>query len=910
MADHSMVFELYYGGAWHAAPVLTRDGCEFRRGIKTRGDSDPAEAAVTLDNRLELYSPRSIGSPLYGLIGLNTKARLTVDGGIRMVGEAVKWMPGRPVKGPGWTKLEVAGLLQRIGRGQDPLASPAQRTILPLAPLAYHPLTDGKGAASAADLAGGAALTVQGAPALASVAGPGAGDTSHPELVGTGGYLGGFSGNLPAATTGEWTVEFGYRAVAPAADAKAVVAQWHVTGTYGGVRWLCYIAKIGGTHGVVVVAHHDALTSTAFNETSIPLLDGAWHQVRVTANQDTATQVTVNLYVDGLLTDTTTVSTYTVGNLVTLTLGDYAGDLASLYPFSNVESLSVAHWAAWSDSAPATTFSAFGGYAGELAADRFTRVCGEEDIVATVVGDPAESVAMGPQGRVTLLELYDEIARTDDGSIFETRDDVGLTMRTGDSKLNQVPGATVSYLGQIVPDLEPVQGDEGVRNDVTAVSPAGATRRVQQLTGPRNVQLPADDPQGVGRYSTRIDVNPATDDALADAAGWRVNLGTYAGTWYARVTADLDADPGIAAVAAALDIGDVLALSNLPVDEALDVVEGLVIGIAESVPPKRRTITFYLVPAEPYQVGVLAETSGDPGDFLGHLDTDGSTTVGSTAAGASLIHVETPSGPAWTTDPDDYPMDLIIGGQRVSVSACGPSTTFPGTVSSGWGSDVTGAAFVNSGGAASDYNVGSGVATQSNTSVNVRRTSRIDVGATDQDYTVDVMITQTSASGASITQWVAGRVDTISDCYVARLDVGTTGAVTLSLVKLIAGVQTTIASAVTVAAAHVGSQWWRVHLQIIGTTIRASAWIPSAGGEPPTWQVTATDSSITVGTQIAVMSRLTTGNTNVLPVIFSWDNLSVQLPQTFVVQPDGRQVTYPIAAGSAVNVQQPIILAL
>jgi hypothetical protein len=669
MGDHSMVLELYYGGAWHAAPVFTRDGCELMRGIKAPGDSDPAAAAVTLDNRHEMYSPRSIVSPLYGLIGLNTKARITVDGGIRIVGEAVKWKPGRPVKGIGWTKLEIAGLLRRIGRGKDPLASPAQRTILPLAPLAYYPLTDGTGATSAADLTGGAALPIVGAPQLASVAGPGAGDTSHPELLASGAYVGGFSGPVPASTTGEWTYDLWFRAVASAANCTGVLASLHTTGTYGAMFWVLHFSKVAGTHHVFLAAQHDASTATGFSANGGSLIDGAWHQVRVKATQVTATQIHVEFYVDDVLRDQTTASTWTVGNLTTQTIGDYAGDVGWLYPTTAVDSLSVAHVTPWSTDAPASTYAAGTGYDGELAATRFTRVSDEEGIVATVTGDPAESVAMGPQRRVTLLEVYDEIARTDDASIFETRGDVGLTMRTGESKLNQTADATVSYIGQIVPNLEPVYGDEGVRNDVTATSPGGATRRVQQLTGPRNVQLPEDDPQGVGRYATRIEVNPATDDALAYAAGWRVGQGTYDGTWYAKVTVDLDADPGIATAAAALEIGDVLALSSLPVDEALDVVDGIIIGIAESLPPKQRKITFYMVPADPYRVGVLATTTGDTGAFLGHAETDGSTTNGATLAGAATFSAATPSGPLWTTDADDFPQDFVVGGQRISVSA-------------------------------------------------------------------------------------------------------------------------------------------------------------------------------------------------------------------------------------------------
>ncbi len=276
---------------------------------------------------------------------------------------------------------------------------------------------------------------------------------------------------------------------------------------------------------------------------------------------------------------------------------------------------------------------------------------------------------MGPQRSLGLLGQFEELVRTDDGHIFETRNDIGLTMRTGASKLNATPAFTISYLGQVQPPLNAVVGDAGIRNDVTATAPGDVTRRVQQLTGPRNVQLPEVDPQGVGRYQTRLEVNPSTDLGVADAAGWRVNLGTFDGTWYATITADLDAAPAIAAAVSALEVGDILAISNLPVDEALDTVNCVIIGIEEQLRRARRTLKFFCVPADPYRVGIVSITSGETNVLSGHLDDDGATTVGTTAINALTLSVATPSGPLWTTTADDFPMDVVAGGQRISIAS-------------------------------------------------------------------------------------------------------------------------------------------------------------------------------------------------------------------------------------------------
>ena len=669
VADHSLLLELYYDGAWHYAPALTRDGCSIMRGLKTRGDSDPAEAAVTIDNSSELYSPRSIASALYGKIGQNTPARLSADDDVRLTGEVARWKPRRPIKGSGWTEIQIAGVLQRLGRGRDDVQSAATRAGLALGPFAYWPLESGAGAIT---------------PDTGALV-PGA-DPSIPAIVWADDDT--LLGSLPLprvlTETSEWDVSVLVTDGVPTNSGTAwsisvwlrqeplqdaVLDTWYAF--FWDARppgasqpWALQTSTSGsnsfgyttGAGGAVATNHGPSLT------------DNAWHHVVMMAEQAGST-ISGKLYIDGVEGTTITPATDTLQPLTSFSI--LPGDgLNIATPGANVwvGQLGFYDRMLTADEVEGL-YLAGHGWDGELAEDRFTRLCEELAVTPTVVGTTGESVAMGVQAASPTLELLDEIARTDDASIFETRDGIGLTMRTGESKLNQAPALTLSYLGDIVPGLEPVFGDEGIRNDVTAANPAGTTRRVQQLTGPHNVQLPEDDPQGVGRYTTRIDVNPETGDALADAAGWRVNLGTHAGTWYAEVTADLDATPGLITAVNAIDIGDVIALTDLPVDEALNTVESIVIGIGEDLPPKRRKVTFYCVPADPYRAGVLAETSGDTGDFLGHIETDGSTTDGATAAGAATFSVATPSGALWTTDSDDFPQDFVVGGQRVSVSA-------------------------------------------------------------------------------------------------------------------------------------------------------------------------------------------------------------------------------------------------
>lgn len=670
-----MILELYYDGAWRFAPVLKSGGCTIRRGVKTRGDSDPAEATVTIDNRSNLYSPRSVASGLYGKIGQNTPARLTIDSIVQLTGEVASWAPGRPVKGPGWTKIVIAGVLQRLARGVDPIQSAATRAGLALSPDAYWSLE-----ASAVPLTANTPVLTTAATTGMTTVTPDVvepivwdqddtlvGSLALPQMLtaqkdwDSGSILGAVG--LTSTATTAWSISLWTRT--RNLNVPALVDTWQlmtagvspdptfpwtlsINTDTGVLNWRFQVGAGLATHGASSVA------------------DGSWHHVVVMAAQTGGT-ITGYIYVDGVAGTSLTPIAATLLPPTVLDLWPP--------PSGFINGAGVDAWMGQVGVYPrlltageiTALYRAGNGWAGELAADRFTRFCGEQGITATVVGTAAESVPMGPQYPLPTLALLDEIARTDDASIFETRTGAaGLTMRTGGSKLNQSPDFTISYLGQIRPPLEPVLGDEGIRNDVNARNPGGVTARVQQLTGPRNVQAP---PAGVGRYQSSVDVNPAATSGLADAAGWRVNLGVFDGTAYAEITADLDAAPGIAAAVAALDIGDVLAISSLPVDEALDTVECVIIGTLDDVDTHRRFLTFYCVPAAPYQVGLLALTTGDADPFVGRLESDGATVAAGVAAGAASFTVSTPTGPLWTTDADDFPMDLYVGGQRLTVTS-------------------------------------------------------------------------------------------------------------------------------------------------------------------------------------------------------------------------------------------------
>lgn len=636
-----MELELYYDSAWNTAPVYDRDGCTVMRGTSSTGnDTEPASGSLTIDNRSEDYSPRSLASPLHGKIRQNTPARITVDGDPVLTGEAALWKPERDVGGDAWTKLEVAGVLRRIGRGKAPFRSPLRRAYSFEPPDRYWPLDDPK---DTVDAAGSSPMVrISGTAEFATengVAGASSSVWVGKDANGVDNFGGSFRSTFSSdgfSDTG-WQVEFSAR---------------YQTSTAGSPSVIVSVLTSGGSSGGVI---NFILGTGAW--------DGLSHHASFWLYPD-GSDVKADAYRDGVFIGTQTVI---LGDALGVPVGVEINRSGASEPETLPALSAVALYSTFHD--PAERGLAGGAWLGETAGNRFLRVCAEQGITATVVGDPDETVVMGPQGTDSFLEILDEIARTDDALIFETKDSPGLTMRTGYSRLNTTPDLTISYIGEIVPPLRPELGDRGIRNDVTASGPVGADQQVEQLTGPRNVQAPEDDPQGVGRYATSLKVNPSTVDGIRDSAGWRVNQGTYDGTWYSEITVDLDAAPHLTAAVAAVDIGFMLELTDLPVDESLDDFLGIIVGIRESPKTHRRTVTLYCVPAAPYMVGVLSETTGDTDPFLGHADTDGSTTIADTAVGAATFSVATPTGPLWTTVADDFPLDIIVGEQRVSISA-------------------------------------------------------------------------------------------------------------------------------------------------------------------------------------------------------------------------------------------------
>lgn len=659
MSEHVLVVELWYSGAWHdltAAGEVYRDiiVSTKRFGATQTAKINPGSTRMSLVNADGKYNPENPLSPLYGLVGRNTPIRVSADGQVRWTGEAAEWQPARVLGGPRRTEVTGGGILRRLGIGTSPIMSALTSGILAINPSIYLPLTDGP----LATVAGtpvplGKAVAADGV-RFGQVAGPPGDTRALPEMVSDGvGGAGAWTATLPTPTGDDWTIDIAMRGVRKPGVANTFdLLNWTTADdTPNEVFW-----QVGVTWGTsdttdtIRVFGYEVIgfNSIVVDLTSKIVLDSTWHQIRV---QGVHTGTTTEIYI--VVDDDPT-----FGYGSTTLLGGGISWVQLVSATSGVlTSGSVGHIAVYDSQNPGDAWSGFGGRAGEQAADRFARVCAENSINATFIGNAAaDSRPMGPQPTARLLDVLYDCVVTDGGILYESATAAELVLRCLGTLYRQTPVLVIDVATDIVPPLAGVVGDRTIRNDVTAQRRGGSSARSSLTTGAMSTQAP---PAGVGVYDTQLEVNPSSDASLPDYASWLVACGTTEGVQYPSVTLDLDANPVLDL--SDVEIGTVIEPTGIPIVDDPQTPRLLIVGMEERVDTHRRTITLTTVPAIPYDVEIL--------DTGGYLDCGASTTseaLDTTETGVDLLIADVCT---WTHADGDY--NIIIGGEVMTVTAVG-----------------------------------------------------------------------------------------------------------------------------------------------------------------------------------------------------------------------------------------------
>lgn len=315
-------------------------------------------------------------------------------------------------------------------------------------------------------------------------------------------------------------------------------------------------------------------------------------------------------------------------------------------------------------------------FAGETAGTRFLRECNQNGIPCRLVGgDPLETELMGAEPIDTLPNILQQCVDLDGGMLFEPRDMVALAMRTRRSLYKQV-GPSINYgNGELSGELQPTDDDQLLRNKVTVSRPFGSEATAIKDTGVNSTAA-------VGVYQTTLTRNASADTRLGPLAQQEVFLGTWDEQRIPGVQVNLERQnytgsaPNLAQAAAlaAVGIGDRLSITNTPAWIPPDAIELLIQGYTETLANR---------------AWVIVWSSSRYGPYLAYNDlTLGANTRYRAAATTSVVKtgfnstattftVTTTSFAKWGSTagkPGNFPLDIFIAGERMTVGAIGAAS--------------------------------------------------------------------------------------------------------------------------------------------------------------------------------------------------------------------------------------------
>lgn len=616
------------------------DGPTIRARIWQDGSSEPTTWTVEYDDTV---SPTGAGAGFYQwrFTGNTNSTYIELDD-VSIVaplftGTVAEW----PVR---WdqsgndcvTSIQASGILRRLQQGRSPLRSPLYRQLTRYTPAGYWPLEDGSDATSASSaVSGGARASVLDVTFAADDTLPGAETTLK-----INGISSRVTGRVLRSTGAGFSALFLLKLNA-LPGSKTTLIEWGCSGTVK--TW-----RISGDATGIIVDGLDAdgtvitgggaataytVTPTRWCAYQLEAVasggnidwDFSWHQVGTqTFYAISALKAgTVGRITSFLIPGSTGLTDATFGHI-------YAG--ADTLPFVDAGFSLVSN-----------------GYAGELASERVARLCAEEGVrVAVEAGD---SQAMGRQQVATFLDLLQTIEDADVGVLYEQG--TALAYKPYGARLNVASSFELDVAqGHLAAPPDPTDDDQRVRNDVTVQRDSGGSARE------------ADDAHIAlnGRYDESVTANVEVDDQLADLAGWRLHLGTWDEMRWPRIELNLARNPSLIPYWVPARVGTRFTIANPPDQVAGEDIDVVIEGYSQTLTPYGWDVALSCAPARPWDVGVTDDTDA-------RVDTDGSTLASSCTSSATSMSVTSTDARLWTTSGAEFPFDLNVGGERVTVTA-------------------------------------------------------------------------------------------------------------------------------------------------------------------------------------------------------------------------------------------------
>lgn len=389
--------------------------------------------------------------------------------------------------------------------------------------------------------------------------------------------------------------------------------------------------------------------------------DGQFHHVRLYVLENFVGDATYQVFIDGLLITSGHVTA--AGPQPVIDVLSMRITLTDFQPGSiNSKRVTIGHIAFWENISPPSLITAVAvafGRSGEAAGDRITRLCSENNITLEAVGTLSATKPVGPQGLLTLKALLQECADADGGMLFESKPNLALTYRTRDAMYQQAVALTLDHavLNNVAAPLAPPDDDQLLRNYWSVTRTLGGTETVQQTTGPYAVA-------NIGKYDSSVTLNVLSQAQAKDQAGWRVLIGTYGGARFPSVMLNMSILPLTQRTALfAMLLGARIQILNPPTDIGYNTLDLMVVGMKEPLNTFDWFVELICTPYAPYLVFVADDAT------YSRPSSDGSTLAANIGSGNVSLTVATPSGPLWTINSTDFPLDIGIEGERITINS-------------------------------------------------------------------------------------------------------------------------------------------------------------------------------------------------------------------------------------------------
>jgi hypothetical protein len=569
----------------------------------------------------------------------------------------------------------AGGLLRLTGQGQQLVSSPQYRAISTqtgaASPVEYWPQEESTGATSFGSAVGTLPMTFSVAPSF----GANSNFPSSKPLSNINGAV--YSGTVRsytgapwnANTNSGWSVQF----IAQVANSDIpgsgsnVLGLFHCAQSGAGIAYVVFQVNSGGSFQAIAYS----ATGVAVGDTGPCVIAGAsitdpfWWSISLLPQG-------VNCF---LSAEFMPLNIFGYGQILSALLIGTLGfvDGVTFNPSGIFSSSSVGHAYVQAQHVPLTfAFNPFNAWNGETAGNRFARLCKENGFDVRIIGAPSVSAPMGYQSIGTFPTVIQECETADMGQIFESRDSLSLVYRTLASIENQAPITTLDYSQAMIggagesmsSGLSPTYDDFSTNNDWTVTRGnnriSGSTYRATLNDG-SSMSVTV-----VGYYSDSETANLYLDSQLSDVAWWLVHLGTVNEARWPAIPINLlrSAIDTQVSNCILMDIGDSVSATNLPNTVIYDPVGQIVLGMEEDLGVFYWWISINGAPASVYNTGIYDDL------IYGRADTDGSTLTAGITSGATSFQVTTTdtTKPVWTLSAGDFPFDINIGGERMTVS--------------------------------------------------------------------------------------------------------------------------------------------------------------------------------------------------------------------------------------------------